>query len=255
MIKKKKIACVIPARLHSTRFPGKVLQNLAGEPLLKRVYKAAKKCRLFDSIIIAVDDQLTYDLVSSFTKNVIYTSPTWNSGTDRLIEVYQNGSIAADIWVNWQADEPFLSKEMLLELLSSIDTERDIWTLKKKITNLDEVKNTNITKVVTDNTGRAMYFSRHSIPYDSGKLPIIYFKHIGIYAFTQKALETISRTGPVPLEINEQLEQLRFLYHGLHIQVHETKRDSIGIDTPQDLSLAEQFWEEQYSLSKKVTSK
>lgn len=100
-----------------------------------------------------------------------------------------------------------------------------------------------------------MYFSRHSIPYDSGKLPIIYFKHIGIYAFTQKALETISRTGPVPLEINEQLEQLRFLYHGLHIQVHETKRDSIGIDTPQDLSLAERFWEEQYSLSKKVTSK
>lgn len=250
MLHKKKIACVIPARLHSTRFPGKVLQYLGGEPLLKRVYKAAKKCSLFDSIIIAVDDQSTYDLASGFTKNVIYTSPTWNSGTDRLIEVYQSGKISADIWVNWQADEPFLEKQMLLELLSSIDTERDIWTLKKKITKLDEIKNSNVTKVVTDNTGRAMYFSRHSIPYDSGKFSILYFKHIGIYAFTPKALEKISTTGPVPIEINEQLEQLRFLYHGLHIQVHETTRDSIGIDTPEDLILAERLWEEQYGISK-----
>lgn len=252
MLHKKKIACVIPARLHSTRFPGKVLQNLAGEPLLKRVYKAAKKCSLFDSIIIAVDDPSTYDLVLGFTKNVIYTSPTWNSGTDRLIEVYQSGKISADIWVNWQADEPFLEKQMLLELLSSIDTERDIWTLKKKITNLDEIKNSNVTKVVTDNTGRAMYFSRHSIPYDSGKLSILYFKHIGIYAFTPKALEKISKTGPVPIEIHEQLEQLRFLYHGLHVQVHETTRDSIGIDTPQDLILAEHLWETEYGISQKM---
>lgn len=255
MLHKKKIACIIPARLHSTRFPGKVLQYLAGEPLLKRVYKAAKECSLFDSIMIAVDDQSTYDLASSFTKNIIYTSPTWNSGTDRLIEVYQSGKISADIWVNWQADEPFLEKQMLLELLSSIDTERDIWTLKKKITNLDEIKNINVTKVVTDNTGRAMYFSRHAIPYDSGKLPILYFKHIGIYAFSPKALDKISKTGPVPIEINEQLEQLRFLYHGLHIQVHETTRDSIGIDTPQDLILAERLWEKQHGISKNVISK
>lgn len=255
MLNKKKIACVIPARLCSTRFPGKVLQNLAGEPLLKRVYSAAKKCSLFDSIIIAVDDQSTYDLVSGFTKNVIYTSPTWNSGTDRLIEVYQRDEISADIWVNWQADEPFLRKQMLLELLSSIDIDRDIWTLKKKITDITEINNSNVTKIVTDSTGKAMYFSRHAIPYDSGKLSITYFKHIGIYAFTPKALEKISITGPVSIEIHEQLEQLRFLYHGLHIQVHETMSDSIGIDTPHDLNIAERLWAEQYGMSENAGSK
>lgn len=226
-----KIACIIPARLNSTRFPNKVLALLGDKPMLKWVYDAAMLSGVFSEVVFAIDAKETADLLASFNAPYIYTDRSHQSGTDRLIEVALSQKISADIFVNWQADEPFINKAMIEDLLRFVEDDSDIWTLKKEITT--EQESPHVVKVVTDEKGKALYFSRSRIPH-SGQC----YKHIGIYAYSKKALTKVSQMAPCALEKSEKLEQLRFLFHGLSIRVIETQNDTIGIDTPQDLILA-----------------
>lgn len=238
------MVCIIPARLNSTRFPEKILKYLGNKPLLQWVWEAAKKTRQFKDIIFAIDSEKTAQLINSFNGKYLMTSENCNSGTDRLVEIMQSGRINADIWVNWQADEPFISPEMISKLLQTKDSEQiDVWTLKKKITTENEILDPNNVKVVTDKDSCALYFSRAVIPFNRDKtkeLGLNYFKHIGIYAYSTNALKKISQMSQCMLENEERLEQLRFLYNGLKIKVNETDQEVIGIDTIEDLEKANQ---------------
>lgn len=242
MLKGKKIVCIIPARLASTRFPEKMLQNLGGKPLLQWVWDAARSVSIFDECHFAIDDVKIAKLLDAFQASWYMTSVSAECGTDRLVELMQREVVAADVWVNWQGDEPFINSAMIQDLLQSVDDQEvDIWTLKKLITQKEQIKSPGYAKVVSDIQGNALYFSRSPIPFyrdvdlESG----IFFKHIGIYAFTNKALQMMPKMSKNSLEDAEKLEQLRFLEHGFKIRLHETLFEVKGIDTPQDLHVAE----------------
>jgi len=233
-----KIVCVIPARLASSRFPRKVLATLGDKPLLQWVWEAANDTKAFDEIAFAIDHPETARLIEQFGGKYFMTSPNHPSGTDRLVELQKTGQLAGDIWVNWQADEPFINREMIDDLLQTAPKQAyDLYTLKKALDG--QVDDPHTVKVVSDLNGRALYFSRAPIPYCRSDGPV--YKHIGIYAFTDAALTKVGAFAPTPLEKAEHLEQLRFLENGLTIQVHETQRDTLGIDTPQDLAEAALF--------------
>lgn len=245
MIGSKKIACVIPARLKSTRFPRKMLSILKGKPLLQWVWERASAIPLFDTVTFAIDAEETAKLIDRFEGKYLMTSEACPSGTDRLVELMQRNLIDADIWVNWQGDEPFINEDMINDLLQTCETDgSDLWTLKKKIVKTEEVLSPHVAKVVCDCNGNALYFSRSQIPYYRDASPgehKIYFKHIGMYAYTRQALQKISQLKPCEIEMAEQLEQLRFLYHNLRIKVHETQHEVFGIDLPEHLAAAELF--------------
>ncbi|MCB1117239.1 MAG: 3-deoxy-manno-octulosonate cytidylyltransferase [Chlamydiia bacterium] len=231
---RQKIACVIPARLGSMRFPQKVLSVLKGKPLLQWVYEAASP--LFETCVFAVDDEIVAELVAGFGAPYVMTSKDCQSGTMRLIEVRKQGKIKADIWVNWQADEPLIHQEMIDDLLQSCDDPcQDVWTLKHRLEG--DPNDPHTVKVVTDGRGKALYFSRSPIPYSKEKVE--YYKHVGLYAYSDRALAIIEQLASCPLEKAESLEQLRFLSGGLHIQVHETKHETQGIDLPEHLAKLE----------------
>ncbi len=248
MIGKLKVACIIPARLKSTRFPKKMLSTLRGKPLLQWVWEAASAVKLFDEVAFAVDAEETAELIESFGGKFFQTSESCPSGTDRLAELLKKGKVDADIWVNWQGDEPFISEQMIHDLLQSCGKEEsDLWTLKKRIVNPEEVTNPHFAKVVCDHAGFALYFSRSEIPFyrdiqDFSKK--IYHKHVGLYAYTREALNKISSSHPCEIEVAEQLEQLRFLYNNLRLRVHETEHEVFGIDLPEHLVRAERHLEE-----------
>lgn len=239
MYKSKRIICVVPARLHSSRFPRKVLKTLGGKPLLQWVYDAAISCHIFDEILFAVDASETKELVESFGARALMTSESCLNGTARMIEVKQRYDVEGDIWVNWQGDEPFIEKPLILDLLQSIDKPVDVWTLRKKITENYEMQDSSVVKVVVDHEDRALYFSRYPIPYYIKESELALYKHIGIYAFTDKALNKISTLEVCDLELSESLEQLRFLYYGMKVAVHETVYKTMGIDLQEHLDLAE----------------
>lgn len=242
MIEKKKVTCVIPARLRSTRLPNKILSNLVGKTLLERVWNRANECQKFDEVIFAIDSDEAKEKIESFGGSYVMTDPDCPTGTHRLIELVQNSNKASDIWVNWQVDEPFISDEMIDSLLQGIDEKNNvgIWTLKKSLT-YDELNNPNVTKVVTDIKGNAIFFSRLPIPFcrdgDFSIKPLA-SKHIGIYAYSDKALKEIANLPNSPLATSEKLEQLAYLEHGLPIRVYVTSHETLGIDTPEDLKKA-----------------
>ena len=245
-LKSLRIACVIPARLESSRFPRKILKPLGGQPLLKWAFDGAKQIPFFDDVIIAVDAQETADVVSRFDGPCLMTSKDCLCGTDRLIEVMKRCEKEYDVWVNWQADEPFLTQKLISQLLSSCGKyDADVWTLKKRIKNEEDIHNPNVAKVVCDVNGYALYFSRGAIPFYRSDFvgEKIFHKHIGLFAFTTNALQKISTLKMSNLESAEKLEQLRFLQNRLKIRLHETDEEVVGIDTPQDLVRAEQFRE------------
>lgn len=234
-----KTICIIPARLYSSRFPKKVLAMLGEKPMLQWIWEGATSAEMFDEVAFAIDDHETARLIDSFGGKYHMTSPACLSGTDRLIELQEKGIMKGDIWVNWQGDEPFIQREMIENLLQTVEEDYDIWSLRKEIEREEEIDDPNVVKVVTDSKGRALYFSRSPIPYDrDGLEDITYYKHIGIYAYRNEALKEISTLTPSPLERAEGLEQLRFLENGLSIQVHETIRETVGIDVPEDLARA-----------------
>ncbi|MBI2742743.1 MAG: 3-deoxy-manno-octulosonate cytidylyltransferase [Chlamydiales bacterium] len=235
------IACVIPARLKSTRFPRKMLAPLLGKPLIQWVWEAASRVSLFSELAIATDSEELAAIARGFGAKCYMTSEECATGSDRLIELRKRGSIKADIWVNWQGDEPFINARTLTDLLQSCGEDgADVWTLKKKITQ-EEALTPHVCKVVTNSEGFALYFSRHPIPFVRDIKPqssIEFFKHIGMYAYSDAALLKLSSLKPCPLEEAEQLEQLRFLYNSLSVRVHETQEEPFGIDLPEHLALA-----------------
>lgn len=238
----KKIACVIPARLKSTRFPRKILSLLHSKPLIQWVWEAARSVPLFDSVTVAVDAEETAAVVQSFGGRFMMTAESCPSGTMRLCELLHRKKIDADILVCWQGDEPFLHEKMIKELLQTAQSdEADVWTLKKRITAPEDIHSPHIAKVATDSQGYALYFSRSPIPYHRDMADTVYYKHIGIYAYTRNALEQLAHLPSCHLAEAEQLEQLNFLYHGLKVRVHETSHEGFGIDIPEHLEKAHEL--------------
>ena len=225
---------VIPARLASTRLPGKVLLHLAGEPLLAWVYRAAIACPGLDEVVIAADSPEVEAMCAQYNFPCIMTSPDLPSGTDRLHAVAQLRP--ADIYVNIQGDEPLLRPEHIAAMLAPFAQPHvDVTTLKVRCAP-HEIVNPNAVKVVTATDGRALYFSRATIPYDRDNVGnITYWKHLGLYAYRRAALQLFASLPPSQLEQTERLEQLRLLENGLTLYVSETEHDTVGVDTKEDL--------------------
>ncbi|WP_367182574.1 3-deoxy-manno-octulosonate cytidylyltransferase [Edaphobacter sp.] len=226
----------MPARLASTRLPRKVLRQIAGRPMLAWVYDAARACPQLDQVIIATDSE---EIVAVCEKNswpVQMTSPDLTSGTDRVHAVSQ--LIDADIYVNIQGDEPLLKPEHLTALLRPFAQPHvEVSTLKVACTPVN-IHNPNAVKVVTAADGRALYFSRSTIPYNRDGGPAQYWKHIGLYGYRKSALERFP-TLHSTLEHTERLEQLRFLENGITVYVEPTEFDTVGVDTEEDLRQVE----------------
>jgi 3-deoxy-manno-octulosonate cytidylyltransferase (CMP-KDO synthetase) len=230
---------VIPARLASTRLPRKLLREIAGKPLLVWVVEAARACPQLDRIIVAADSAEVAALCRQNNWPCELTSPELPSGTDRVHAVAQLHD--AEIYVNIQGDEPFLRPSHIAALLRPFaHAHVDVTTLKVLCTE-ENISNPNAVKVVTAADGRALYFSRATIPYDRDSTHPQYWKHIGLYAFRKSALNLFPTLPPSTLERTERLEQLRFLENGLPLYVEPTEHDTIGIDTEADLRLAEQI--------------
>ena len=230
---------VIPARLASTRLPRKVLREVAGKTLLAWVVEAARACPQLDQVLVAADSEEVAELCHRLGFPVQLTSPSLASGTDRVHAVAQ--LIDADIYVNIQGDEPLLRPEHIAALLRPFARAQvDVSTLKVLCTP-ENIANPNAVKVVTAGDGRALYFSRATVPFHrdaAGPVPQ-YWKHIGIYAYRKRALNLFPTLPPSALERAERLEQLRFLENGLCIYVEPTEYDTIGVDTEADLRLVE----------------
>jgi len=233
-----RIAGVIPARLASTRLSRKVLRAIAGRSMVEWVWRAARESGLMDPVLVATDSDEVVSVCRERSIPVVMTSPACASGSDRVREVATQ--IDADIYVNIQGDEPTLTPEFFTPLLGLFDRpEVEVTTLAVRCPS-EEIGNPNAVKVVTALDGRALYFSRSTIPFDrdvSGSAR--YRKHLGIYAYRKAALERFASLAPSPREKLERLEQLRLLENGIGIYVAEAPGDTIGVDTEEDLARAE----------------
>jgi 3-deoxy-manno-octulosonate cytidylyltransferase (CMP-KDO synthetase) len=235
---KDRVVAVIPARLASTRLPGKVLLPIAGIPMLGWVYRAAIACPQLDQVLIATDSPEVVTYADSQGWPSIMTSTELASGTDRVHAVAQ--MVDADIYVNIQGDEPLLQPEHIDALLRPFaSTAADVSTLSTPCSP-EDATNPNAVKVVTALDGRALYFSRATIPYNRG-IAVAPRKHLGLYGYRKAALERFASLPPSPLEMAERLEQLRLLDNGITIYVEPTTLDTIGVDTEQDLLAVERI--------------
>lgn len=239
---------IIPARYRSTRLPGKTLADLHGRPLIEHVYRRVAAVGHLAAVIVATDDERIRRAVERFGGQVVMTSPTHPSGTDRLAEVAAHRT--EDLIVNVQGDEPFIEPAMIREALAAFDHDEtlDMSTLRRRIDDIGDVTNPNVTKVVTDRDGMALYFSRAPIPYvrdRSSAAGAEHYKHIGLYVYRRPFLLTLAGLSPTPLERTESLEQLRALEHGYRIKVVDTAYDSLGVDTEEDLQRARVLLEDE----------
>jgi 3-deoxy-manno-octulosonate cytidylyltransferase (CMP-KDO synthetase) len=231
---------IIPARLASTRLPRKVLREIAGQPMIARVYEAAKKSPLLRDVIIATDSEEVMQFAQARGWKAQMTSSEHRSGTDRVYEVAQR--VAADVYVNIQGDEPLARPEHLDALLKPMQEAKVLVSTIKTPCPPQDVDNPNAVKVVTDLNGRALYFSRSTIPFDRDKSGGIgYFKHLGLYAYRRAALDRFCNLPESKLESAERLEQLRFLDNGIDIYVEETPFNTVGVDTEEDLRRVEEM--------------
>jgi 3-deoxy-manno-octulosonate cytidylyltransferase (CMP-KDO synthetase) len=234
-----KAIAVIPARLASTRLPGKMLREIAGEPLLAHVYRGVRSAPILSDVIIATDSEEILQLCRREHFHAQLTSPKCRNGTERVHEISK--SFAADVYVNVQGDELLARAEHIDALLGLMNNrETPVGTLKVTAAP-EDFANPHAVKVVTDGKGRALYFSRSTIPYDRDGIKPAYFKHLGFYAYRQAALDRYVALPESPLEQSERLEQLRFLENGIPIQVAETTYDTIRIDAAEDLQKAEEL--------------
>jgi 3-deoxy-manno-octulosonate cytidylyltransferase (CMP-KDO synthetase) len=228
---------VIPARLASTRLPRKVLREIAGRALVLRVYDAARRSPHLSDVLIATDAPEVMDVCAAHGVPAMLTSPDHASGTDRVWEVAQKR--AADVYVNIQGDEPLLTPGHIEGLVAPFaDPATQVSTLCIRARD-DELPNPAVNKVVIGVDGYALYFSKYPIPYDRDGRGVVRYKHIGLYAFRRDALERFHALPRSPLELTENLEQLRFLEHGIRIRVTETDEPTIGVDTEDDLKAVE----------------
>jgi 3-deoxy-manno-octulosonate cytidylyltransferase (CMP-KDO synthetase) len=240
----RKILGVIPARFHSTRFPGKVLAPIASKPMLQHVYERTSLSRYLTGTIIATDDDRVFDAARSFGARVRMTRSDHLSGTDRVAEIASAEN--ADIIVNIQGDEPLIDPAAIDAAILPLAHEPGIVmaTLKKRIEDPREITDPNVVRVVTNHSGDAIYFSRCPIPYDRDRSASVpYYKHIGLYVYERDFLLNYSALPVGRLEQSERLEQLRALENGYCIRVVETEYESIGVDTPEDLYRVSQLFE------------
>jgi 3-deoxy-manno-octulosonate cytidylyltransferase (CMP-KDO synthetase) len=243
---------IIPARYGASRFEGKVIARIGNKTMIQHVWERARKSNALDDLIIAADDDRIIKVVEGFGGKAVFTSKSHPSGTDRLREIAN--PLDVDIVVNIQADEPLLHHSMIDNLVDAMRQDKNIVmaSLMKKIDNTSDLENPNTVKVVVDKNNFALYFSRSPIPFlrdirqpssgeeDRGHLAakLRFYKHIGLYAYTKDFLFTFANLPQSSLEKCEKLEQLRALENGYKVMMVETKYDTIGVDTPEDLEQA-----------------
>lgn len=233
-----KAIAIIPARIASTRLPRKILREINGHTMLWHVYNATRACTALDDVIVATDSEEIASVCRENGWNVRMTSPQHRSGTDRVHEVAQK--VPADVYVNVQGDEPLAQREHLDVLLKLMANENVAVGTLKTPCGIEDLSNPNAVKVVTALGGRALYFSRATIPYDRDRTgDVRYFKHLGFYAYRKPALDAFCLWPESHLERSERLEQLRFLDNGVAIHVSETPFDTVGVDTEEDLRRVE----------------
>jgi 3-deoxy-manno-octulosonate cytidylyltransferase (CMP-KDO synthetase) len=232
---------IIPARWHSTRFPGKPLHLIAGKPLLRQVWERSMLARNLDSVIIATDDMRIAEGAFDWGAEVALTSPKHRSGTDRVAEVARHAKDFAFI-VNIQGDEPLIDPRLIDKLVERLRSDRkiEIVTAAHPFQNPIEAESPHQNKVVVDRNNCALYFSRSVIPYSANRSRVRYLRHQGIYGFRRDALLQFVKWKPTLLERVESLEQLRALENGVKIHVLVTAKGSPGVDTPQDADALEQ---------------
>ena len=230
---------VIPARLASTRLPGKVLREIAGRPMLAWVVEAARACPQLDRLVVATDSEIVGELCEREGWDWRMTSAELASGSDRVHAVAQE--IDAAIYVNLQGDEPMLRPSHVAALLAPFARAHvEVSTLKVRCTP-ENVANPNAVKVVTATDGRALYFSRAAIPFDRDGVGAVCWKHLGLYAYRKAALERFPALSASMLERAERLEQLRFLENGVSVYVEAAEFDTVGVDTEEDLRRVERM--------------
>jgi|SRR5262245_33902791 len=236
-----RVVVIIPARYESTRLPGKPLAELHGRPMIQHVYERARRVGGVDRCLVATDDERIRAAVARFGGDVVMTSGAHRTGTDRIAEVA--GALDAEVVVNVQGDLPLLDPAMVEAAVAPLraDSALPMATIKTAIESRAELDNPNVVKVVTDDAGYALYFSRSPLPYHrdgAGAGAVLGYKHIGLYAYRRDFLLSFARLAPSPLEQAEQLEQLRALERGFRIKVAEVAAASIEVDTPADLERA-----------------
>lgn len=239
------IFAFIPARYASSRFPGKPLALISGKPMIRHVWERAVSCPEFSDVFVATDDERIFSCVQGFGGRAVMTEPSHRSGTDRICEAaLKTGLGETDIVINVQGDQPLLDPALIAELVGPHldDPSVQATTLKWRMSESADVSNPNHVKVVTDNQGFALYFSRHPIPYYRGQdRGNIHFKHLGLYAYRMGFLVKYTQLPEGTLESAEKLEQLRILEHGFRIRVVETRFNSVEVDVPEDIPRVEKI--------------
>lgn len=236
---------MIPARFEASRFPGKLMQDLAGKTVIRRTYEAALNTNLFEEVYVVTDSDEIFAEIKSFGGKAIKSKKEHECGSDRIAEAVMDMNV--DIVVNVQGDEPFIDKESLVKLLNVFREDDagiiDLASLKTAMTESDEITNPNNVKVITNKNDFALYFSRFPIPYPRNtEARVTYFKHIGIYAFRKEALIDFYNFPMLPLEAAEKIEAIRYLEYAKNIKMIETSHQTIGIDTPEDLEKARKLF-------------
>ena len=240
-----KIISMIPARYSASRFPGKLMQNLAGKTVIQRTYEATVATNLFDEVYVVTDSDVIFNEIVNHGGKAIMSKKEHQSGSDRIAEAVEE--LDVDIVVNVQGDEPFTERESLSKLLDvfkgDVNKEIDLASPMVEIHDWDEISDPNTVKVIVDQSNFALYFSRSPIPYPRDKSAATrYFKHKGIYAFRKEALMDFYKLPMQFLESTEKIECIRYLEYGKKIKMVETTVEGVEIDTPEDLERAIRLW-------------
>ncbi|WP_093406363.1 3-deoxy-manno-octulosonate cytidylyltransferase [Salegentibacter flavus] len=238
---------MVPARYEASRFPGKLMQDLAGKTVIRRTYEAALNTNLFEEVYVVTDSDEIFAEIKSFGGKAIKSKKEHECGSDRIAEAVMDMDV--DIVVNVQGDEPFIDKESLVKLLNVFREDDagiiDLASLKTAMSGSEEITNPNNVKVITNKNDFALYFSRFPIPYPRNtEARVTYFKHVGIYAFRKQALIDFYSFPMLSLEAAEKIEAIRYLEYAKNIKMVETSHQTIGIDTPEDLEKARKMFKD-----------
>lgn len=236
---------MIPARYSASRFPGKLMQDLEGKPVITRTYEATVATNLFDEVIVVTDSEIIFKEITSIGGKAIMSIKTHECGSDRIAEAVEN--LDVDIVVNVQGDEPFTEVASLKKLIKVFENDSDksidLASLMVNIKDIEEINNPNTVKVIVDQKDFALYFSRSPIPYPRDKeVATKYYKHKGVYAFRKQALMDFYNLPMLMLEASEKIECIRYLEYGKRIKMVETSVQGVEIDTPEDLERAKKMW-------------
>jgi 3-deoxy-manno-octulosonate cytidylyltransferase (CMP-KDO synthetase) len=240
-----KVIGIIPARYGSTRLPGKPLIQISGKSLIQRTYENAQNCSSLDKIIVATDDERIADHVRSFGGNVVMTAAACPTGTDRIIDALKQSQLAdSDIIINIQGDEPTLESDVIEKVINALKNDQEAVVSTAAVLSKEDPSNPSVVKCVFDQKGHAIYFSRSLIP--GGKSgqwrpEIPYYKHLGIYGYRVGFLKIYSSLKHTPLQIAEDLEQLKIIENGYKIAIAIVKSNAIGVDTPEDIKKIEKL--------------